>query len=109
MFQLLVILALLVAESTQLQCYSCANCDSSPELVTCGLGDSYCLKFQMYFPDPVVHRACAPDCTAQSTEAIFDLTCCQTNGCNAANLTVQANALSIFLTALFSIILLRKL
>ena len=45
-----------------LQCYSCANCQPNPTLVTCPTGFEYCMTMSMSLPDISETRGCVPEC-----------------------------------------------
>ena len=90
-----------------LQCYSCANCQPNPTLITCPTGFEYCMTMTMSLPDISETRGCVPECvefphngickSRQKTILIKlnsfffsfitltdGLSCCQTDGCNAS-------------------------
>jgi len=82
------------ATVSALTCYSCVNCQfaiwaTTPIPVTCSTNATYCMTVQLKFPDSITDRLCSPICSsASATSPIYEIDCCQTNNCNAAESTL---------------------
>ncbi|RMZ98457.1 hypothetical protein BpHYR1_034353 [Brachionus plicatilis] len=95
-----VILSCFVSQTDALQCYVCSACSGTNigTLTNCTSGaDTYCMNaFVSLLGATTVTKSCALTCTATNTGSLFGsgggTTCCQTDGCNSSNVSVQTKA-----------------